>query len=110
MCFVWLSEQRVTFSLSIFSRLVFITEVDSVYSAVRTESLYNIETSRPQRVNVTPALYVARNFTIRLLINVCPYTNHLQCDVTEMHSTGSAKCDAFTTVQIEVGTCYHDNV
>jgi len=41
MCFVWFSEQRVTFVLYVINRLVFITEVESVYSAVRTEFLYN---------------------------------------------------------------------
>jgi hypothetical protein len=40
MCFVWLSEQTLTFALYIFNRLVFITEVESVYCAVRIESLY----------------------------------------------------------------------
>jgi hypothetical protein len=39
MCSVWLSEQTVTFALHAFSRLVFITEVESVYCAVRTEFL-----------------------------------------------------------------------
>ena len=39
MCFVWLSEQTVIFILYIINRLVFITEVESVYSAVRTGSL-----------------------------------------------------------------------
>ena len=46
MCFVWLSEQTVTFALYIIYGLVFITEVDSVSCAVRTESLYNADTSR----------------------------------------------------------------
>ena len=41
MCFVWLSEQTVTFALYIVNGLVFITEVESVYCAVRTESFYN---------------------------------------------------------------------
>jgi len=40
MWFVWVSEQTVTFVLYIINGLVFITEVESVYSAVRTESLY----------------------------------------------------------------------
>jgi hypothetical protein len=40
MCFVRFSEQTVTFALHIISRLVYITEVESVYSAVRNESLY----------------------------------------------------------------------
>ena len=39
MCFVWLSEQRITFALYVINKLVFITEVESVYCAVRTESL-----------------------------------------------------------------------
>jgi hypothetical protein len=39
MCFVWLSEETATFVLYIINRLVIITEVESVYSAVRTESL-----------------------------------------------------------------------
>jgi len=43
-----ISEQTVTFVLYIINRLVFITEVESVYSAVRTESLriYNTVTLR----------------------------------------------------------------
>jgi len=52
MCFVWLSEQTVTFTLYIIKRLVFITEVESVYCAVRSESSYNTDTSRPQKVKV----------------------------------------------------------
>ena len=38
MCFEWLSEETVTFTVYIINRLVFITEVEGVYSAVRTES------------------------------------------------------------------------
>ena len=41
-----LRTQTVTFALYIFNRLVFITDVESVYSAVRTESLYNTDMSR----------------------------------------------------------------
>jgi hypothetical protein len=40
MCFVWISEETAAFALSNIKRLVFITEVESVYSMVRTESLY----------------------------------------------------------------------
>jgi len=40
-CFVRLSEQTVSFALYIVNRLVFITEMESVYWAVRTESLYD---------------------------------------------------------------------
>jgi len=52
MCFVWLSEETVTFALYIIKRLAFITEVESVYCAVGTESLFNTDTSRPSRVNI----------------------------------------------------------
>ena len=51
MCFEWLSEQTITFALYIINSLVFITEVESVYSAVRTESVYNTDTSPAARVN-----------------------------------------------------------
>jgi len=37
--FVWIPEQTVTFVLYIINRLVFITKVERVYCAVRTESL-----------------------------------------------------------------------
>jgi hypothetical protein len=47
MCFMWISEQPETLILYIINRLVFITEVESVYSAVRTECLYNTDTFRP---------------------------------------------------------------
>jgi hypothetical protein len=52
MCFVWLSEQTVTFAFYTIKRLVFITEVESVYSAVRTEFLYKTDRSRPLNVNL----------------------------------------------------------
>jgi hypothetical protein len=39
-CFVRISEQTATFALYIINWLVFITMVESVYSAVRTDSLY----------------------------------------------------------------------
>ena len=47
MFFVWLSEETVTFVLHIITRLVFITEVECVYCAVRTESVYKTDTFRP---------------------------------------------------------------
>jgi hypothetical protein len=46
-CFVWLSEQTVPFALHIINRLVFITEAESVYCAVRTGSLYKPDNYRP---------------------------------------------------------------
>jgi hypothetical protein len=46
MCFVWLLEETVTFALYAIKKLVFITEMESVYYAVRTESLYKTDTFR----------------------------------------------------------------
>jgi hypothetical protein len=45
-CFVWISEKTENLTLQNFKRLVFITEVESVYSAVRTESLYTTDIFR----------------------------------------------------------------
>jgi hypothetical protein len=46
MCFVRISEQTATFALQNIKRLVFVTEVETVYSAVRTESVYKTDTLR----------------------------------------------------------------
>ena len=46
MCFVRISEQTATFTLYCRNWLAFITVVESVYSAVRIESLYNTDTIR----------------------------------------------------------------
>jgi len=40
MCSVWIKEQTATFSLYNINRLDFMIEVECIYSAVRTESLY----------------------------------------------------------------------
>jgi hypothetical protein len=50
MCFVQISEQTATFALQNIKKLVFITEVESVYSAVRTKSWYKTDTLHLQRV------------------------------------------------------------
>jgi hypothetical protein len=42
-CLVWILEQTVTFALYIIKWMVFITVVESVYSAVRTNSLYKAD-------------------------------------------------------------------
>jgi hypothetical protein len=46
MCFVRISEQTAMFALKNIKKLVFITEVDSVYSALRAETLYKTDTLR----------------------------------------------------------------
>ena len=43
MRFVWISEQTAVISLYIFNLLVFITETESVYCAVRSKSLNIIQ-------------------------------------------------------------------
>ena len=47
MCFVRIAQQTATFALYIIKWLVFITMVESVYCAVRTESLHTTETFSP---------------------------------------------------------------
>ena len=42
-CFVWIWEQTANFALRNIKRLVFITVVESVYSAVRTDALYKAD-------------------------------------------------------------------
>jgi hypothetical protein len=44
---MWISEQKATFALHNIKILVFKTDVESVYSAVRTESLHKTDTLRP---------------------------------------------------------------
>ena len=46
MCFVRISKQTVTFASYYINWLTFITVVESVYSAVRIESLRNTDTIR----------------------------------------------------------------
>ena len=46
MCFVWISEQTAIISLYNINWLVFITETESVYCAVRTEAFNKVEAIR----------------------------------------------------------------
>jgi hypothetical protein len=50
-CFDWISKQTANFALHNIKKIGFITEVESVYSAVRTESLYNTDTFGHWKVN-----------------------------------------------------------
>jgi len=52
-CSVWISEQTATFSLYNINRLDFITEIKSVYCAIRTESVYNTDTLSMVRITGT---------------------------------------------------------
>ena len=51
-CFVRISEQTATFALYIINWLVFITVVESVYCAVRTDSLYKADCVSSFKANV----------------------------------------------------------
>jgi hypothetical protein len=53
------SEQTATFALYNINSLVFITDVESVYSAVRTESFYNI------------LVGTFRLYRVKIHLNVC---------------------------------------
>ena len=46
MCFVWISEQTAIISLYNINWLVFVTEKESVYCAVRTECLTEKQADR----------------------------------------------------------------
>jgi hypothetical protein len=50
---LWVLRTFATFALCSINSLVFITQMGSVYSAVRTESLYNSDTFCLQRVNIS---------------------------------------------------------
>jgi hypothetical protein len=52
MWFVWLSEETVPFALYIINRLMFMTEAECVYCAVRAESLYKTDTFRPYMIEL----------------------------------------------------------
>jgi hypothetical protein len=51
-CFVRISEQTANFTLYNINRLVFITEVECVYCAVQTESLYRPDKFRFYKVKI----------------------------------------------------------
>jgi len=81
MCFVWLSEQTVAFALYITNRLVFITEVGSVYCAVRTESLYNTETFRSKGVSSRNKICILVYSCIFVFLHDLLYTTFISAPV-----------------------------
>ena len=62
-CFVWISEQTAIISLYSINRLVFVTETECVYCAVRTES--------------SNIMHVIRN-PIRVIINLICFVTYKQ--------------------------------
>jgi hypothetical protein len=65
-CFVWISEQTATISLYSINWLVFITETECVYCAVRTGYLYIVQVYVKIRVLPTQCIYV---FCVHLRTN-----------------------------------------
>jgi DNA-directed RNA polymerase subunit RPC12/RpoP len=70
MCFVWISEQTVIISLYSITWLVFITETECVYCAVRTESL-----------NITQSVKLAVHSTLRHVCHFCAYADTMNSTV-----------------------------
>ena len=63
MCFLWLSWRTETFSLYILNGLVFITEEEIVYSAVRTECISKADSLVIQELNTWDWMTSGRNLT-----------------------------------------------
>jgi len=63
MCFVFILEQTANFATYIMNLLVFITEVKSVYSAVRTGSLNKAVCASSLRFNFQASHYAFRQNT-----------------------------------------------
>ena len=60
MCFVWIWEQTAIISLYSIDWLVFITETEFVYCAVRAEYLYTI----PANIILKKSSYCSQNFCL----------------------------------------------
>jgi hypothetical protein len=91
MCFVRLSEQTATFALYNIKRLVFITEVESVYSAVHAESLYKIDTL----LNPFSNWRGSEKSSQRLKIQE-PEIRHLQQPLNGNNVRNSSHCQKFS--------------
>jgi hypothetical protein len=69
---VWISEQTATFAVYIINCLVFITVVESAYSAVRTDCLYKVDcvsslkgvSCNSQIVNQVSRSYVVNTYSV----------------------------------------------
>ena len=72
MCFVWIWEQTAIISLNSINWLVFVTETECVYSAVRTGSLNTKQADRPPMLRSLPHLHVATAIrTRRWTVGTC---------------------------------------
>jgi len=61
-------EQTATFVLYNINSLVFITEVESVYSAVRTGALYNTDTFRPLLWSDFDPQFMCRSISVNIAV------------------------------------------
>ena len=76
MCFVWIWEQTAIISLYSINWLVFITETECVYCAVRSESLHKTDMFRLQRVKTEQELWHTGITSRRCshFTEICQYT------------------------------------
>jgi len=103
-CFVRISKQTANFALHNIKRLVFITQMESVYCTVRTESLYNIDTFifNPLNPELNLIFYLlallshhflhvsrirVKSLTIRLLMSYIYIYGASILDVSRSHTT-----------------------
>jgi len=77
MCFVWISEQTAIISLYNINWLVFVTETECVYCAVRTGCLYNITLSSAQHSS-TPAANTHSRISLRFFFTQSVYQQQQQ--------------------------------
>jgi hypothetical protein len=72
MCFVWISEQTAIVSLYSTNWLVFITETECVYCAVRTESLFIMYLLLVFKKLRRPVVGLTTDGRVRSQVSVCP--------------------------------------
>ena len=94
MCFVWISEQTAIISLYSINWLVFITETESVYCAVRTEplnaipapfSLYRKQIQNFTRVSNKFAFHYLSRLAVHLTFS-SPSPVRTHCNVTNCNN------------------------
>jgi hypothetical protein len=81
MCFMWISDQSATYALYIIKWFVFITEAQSVYSAVRAESLYKTDSLSSSKgwlsTGTALLLYVVQEVQYDIELTYTTYNSHV---------------------------------
>jgi hypothetical protein len=67
-CFVLISEETENFALQNIERSVYITEFESVYSAVRADLIYKTDTFRLWKVNIFTRIFEIITFNLLNLV------------------------------------------